>query len=286
MRPTVGTATTMASLNKIQRRVYVENEDSHHRLSEKEQRKVKTARSSSLDMQITISKGDKLSPDQEERSTRLDKNHHEDHRRTIRHEDVHRTIVKTRDNEPELSERRQHSSGDSRRTYHDQIRKESISPKRESKERERHHKDETHSSSLSHQDEHQLSKKSSLSEKEAAMRDLRHKLDQARSKDRQSHRTFDRKESVIDEAKFEPDYEELEEGSSEESGTAGEQHSTVSTEGTSDMEASPSKRARRDSEEETSEKKSKHKKTKHKKHKHKHKKRKHKKHKNKESKEI
>ncbi|KAK7502480.1 hypothetical protein BaRGS_00006433 [Batillaria attramentaria] len=287
VRPTVATVTT-GPATKPTRRVYVEGE-SPTRSEEKEERKVKTTRSSSLEMQITV-KSDKRSPDREERSSKTE---HKGHR-----DDSRKAVLKDKsraEGEHDHSSRRHGSSSDTRR-IEDRSRKDSTSP-RHDRDRETHRHEQRDKVSERHhskEKEGQTTKASSSSEKDsnkasAPPVDLRQKLEQARSRDvSKTQRQFDRKESVIDESKFEPDYEELEEGSSDDSGSeehpTAEEHSTVSTEDASDAESSPNKRPRADSEEGKTEKK-KHKKAKHKKkHKHKHKDDKEKKHKKKKKK--
>lgn len=268
VRPAVAPVVSRASPSK--RRVYVEENESHKR-EDRDERKVKTNRSSSLDMQITITKSERRSPDHEGHSVKAEA-------RRLHHEESHRTVVRAGD------ESGHEKSSSRRRVSEETSKKRSSSPRRDDQDshrRERREKDDR----IVKEDHHRSRKSSSDKEGNGhTTKDLRHKLEQARLKEgtKTTQRSVDRKESVIDEAKFEPDYEEMEE-STEDSGSDGpptaEQHSTVSTEETSDMEESSQPKKARGDDDEKSGKKNKHKRSKHKKHKHKSKRKKHKKHK-------
>ncbi|XP_025089512.1 E3 ubiquitin-protein ligase RBBP6-like [Pomacea canaliculata] len=115
VRPAVAPVVSRASPSK--RRVYVEENESHKR-EDKDERKVKTNRSSSLDMQITITKSERRSPDHEGHSVKAEA-------RRLHHEESHRTVVRAGD------ESGHEKSSSRRRVSEETSKKRSSSPRRD-----------------------------------------------------------------------------------------------------------------------------------------------------------
>ena len=200
---------------KPARRVYMEEKAKAQALQqEKEERLVKTSKSTSaLDMQITL-KPDTQSPE----STKEDS----------------RTVVKSRDSEDHPRKHRSDASP-KRDNLERRVREEKISNK-DNKEESTHF-------------EVAKERRVSTTSSKSPPKDLRQKLQHRSSKDSRKSKS-DRKESVIDESKFEPDYEdEVNDStdSSEEGIAAAEAHSTVSSEA-SDNDGSPAKKVKLDEE--------------------------------------